>query len=119
MYRIAWACCATTIAWRWFWIYRGCWKLFPGPRFEFEIDGVTPSSSGSSARSSLEEVMKSRLSGTILTLIVLNAIAYAAAIYFAFSAGKQAAGGSSETTGVFVAGGVALIASILLFWRLS
>jgi len=37
--RIASACCATTIAWRWFWICPGSWKFSPGQ--PFEICGVT------------------------------------------------------------------------------
>jgi methyl-accepting chemotaxis protein len=63
--------------------------------------------------------MKSRLSGTIWMLIGLNAAAYAAAIWFAFNAGKQAGGGATETTGLFIAGGVAVIVSIILAWRLG
>src|SRR5262249_61270710 len=63
--------------------------------------------------------MKSRLSGTIWMLIAFNAAAYAAAIWLAFNAGKQTGSGSSELTGVFIAGGVALASSIILFWRLG
>src|SRR5215470_5335882 len=63
--------------------------------------------------------MKSRLSGTIWTLVVLNVLAFAAAIYLAFSAGQKSAAGSAETTGLFVAAGAALFATILLYWRLS
>src|SRR5262249_39942284 len=68
---------------------------------------------------SLEAVMKSRLSGTIWGLIALNAVAYAAAIYFAFNAGKQTGGGGTDSTGLFIAGGVAAVASIILAWRLG
>ncbi|HUL34360.1 MAG TPA: HAMP domain-containing methyl-accepting chemotaxis protein [Candidatus Eisenbacteria bacterium] len=63
--------------------------------------------------------MKSRLSNTILMLILANAGAYAVAIWFAFSAGKQAGGGSADNTGIIVAGVVAVVVSFFLFWRLS
>src|SRR5215475_7958952 len=63
--------------------------------------------------------MKSRLSGTIWMLIGLNAAAYAAAIWFAFSAGKQVGGGATESMGLFISIGVAVIASIILAWRLG
>src|SRR5215469_16826656 len=63
--------------------------------------------------------MKSRLSGTIWMLIALNAAAYFAAIWFAFNAGRQAGGGATESTGVFIAGGVAVVISIILAWRLG
>ena len=63
--------------------------------------------------------MKSRLSSTIYMLIFANIGAYAVAIWFAFSAGKQAAGGSADTTGLVVAGGVALAMTMFLFWRFN
>jgi len=64
--------------------------------------------------------MKSRLSSTLNLLVFANVAAYAVAIWFAFSAGKQAgSGGSSESTGIIIAGVVALAMTIVLFWRLG
>ncbi len=62
--------------------------------------------------------MKSRLSSTIWMQILANIAAYVVAIWFAFSAGKQAGSGSADTTGVMIAGGTALAITILLAWRL-
>jgi methyl-accepting chemotaxis protein len=65
--------------------------------------------------------MKSRLSSTILGLVFLNALALAAAIWFAFSAGKQAANGGTpfESSGTIIAVVIAIGICIVLFWRLS
>src|SRR5262249_39510909 len=63
--------------------------------------------------------MKSRLSGTIWTLIGLNAAAYAAAIWFAFGAGKQAGSGGTGTTGLFLSPGGPRGAPTHPAWRLG
>src|SRR3974377_2483283 len=61
--------------------------------------------------------MKSLLSSTIYLLIFLNVAAYAVAIWFAFSAGKQAGSGTGENTGLMVAVGLAVVMSIILMGR--
>jgi hypothetical protein len=65
--------------------------------------------------------MKSRLSSTIWTLITLNGVALAAAIWFAFNAGRQSANGGSplESSGTIVAIVIAIGISIVLAWRLG
>src|SRR5258705_3217831 len=65
--------------------------------------------------------MKSRLSSTIWMLVFLNAVALAGAIWFSYSAGKQAANGGSplESSGTIVAVVIAIVMSIVLAWRLG
>src|SRR5246127_3401663 len=65
--------------------------------------------------------MKSRLSSTIWMLVFLNAVALAGAIWFSYSAGKQAANGGSplESSGTIVAVVIAIGMSIVLAWRLG
>src|SRR5260370_28310685 len=65
--------------------------------------------------------MKSRLSSTIWMLVFLNAVALAGAIWFSYSAGKQAANGGSplESSGAIVAVVIAIGMSIVLAWRLG
>src|SRR5882724_8518807 len=65
--------------------------------------------------------MKSRLSGTIWGLIGLNALALLGVMWFAFSAGKQAANGGSlfESSGTIIAIVIAIAVSIILAWRLG
>src|SRR5690348_15636265 len=64
--------------------------------------------------------MKSRLSSTIWMLVFLNAAALGGAIWFAFSAGKQAAnGGSALEGGTIIAIVIAIGMSIVLAWRLG
>jgi len=57
--------------------------------------------------------MKSRLSSTIVMLIAANIVA----IWFAYSAGKQAGAGSPETTGIIIAIVAAVVATVLVAWR--
>src|SRR5260370_29212173 len=65
--------------------------------------------------------MKSRLSSTIWMLVFLNAVALAGAIWFSYSAGKQAENGGSplESSGTIVAVVIAIGMSIVLAWRLG
>src|SRR5260370_33438262 len=65
--------------------------------------------------------MKSRLSSTIWMLVFLNAVALAGAIWFSYSAGKQAANGGSplQSSGTIVAVVLAIGMSIVMAWRLG
>ena len=72
--------------------------------------------------------MKSRLSSTIWTLVVLNGIVLAAVIALAYNAGRQsgnvsildfAALPSAAVGGVAFAVGLAMLVTIILAWRLS
>ncbi|HET6928777.1 MAG TPA: methyl-accepting chemotaxis protein, partial [Candidatus Acidoferrum sp.] len=67
--------------------------------------------------------MKSRLSSTIWMLVLfLNGIALAGAIWFAYSAGRQATNGGGsplENSGVIIAIVIAIGMSIVLAWRLG
>jgi twitching motility protein PilJ len=72
--------------------------------------------------------MKSRLSSTIWTLVVLNGIVLAAVIALAYNAGRQsgnvsifdlAALPSASAGGVAFAVGLALLVTIILAWRLG
>src|ERR1700719_708617 len=72
--------------------------------------------------------MKSRLSSTIWTLVVLNGIVLAAVIALAYNAGRQsgnvsildfAALPSAAVGGAALAAGLALLVTIILAWRLS
>jgi len=65
--------------------------------------------------------MKSRLSSTIWTLVILNGVALAAVLWLAYSAGRQSAagGGGFEPSGLIIPGIIALAISIVLAWRLG
>src|SRR5689334_18583042 len=65
--------------------------------------------------------MKSRLSSTIWGLVGLNVLALLGVMWFAFSAGKQAANGGSlfESGGTIAAIVIAIGISIVLAWRLG
>jgi methyl-accepting chemotaxis protein len=72
--------------------------------------------------------MKSRLSSTIWTLVVLNGIVLAAVIALAYNAGRQAGNvsffdfaalPSATAGGVALAVGLALLVTIILAWRLG
>jgi twitching motility protein PilJ len=71
----------------------------------------------------LEEVMKSRLSSTIWTLVILNGLALFAVVGIAFSAGKKAGEASLFDFGspaggtVLVALAIALAAALIVAWR--
>ena len=61
--------------------------------------------------------MKSRLSSSIGMLVTANVAAFAAAIWFAYSAGKQTGAGTPDTTGMIIAIVAAVAATIILAWR--
>src|SRR5215471_4674082 len=64
--------------------------------------------------------MKSRLSSTIWTLIILNGVALFTVLGLAYSAGHQAGGGGAfEPSGLVLPAIVALGMSIILAWRLG
>jgi methyl-accepting chemotaxis protein len=64
--------------------------------------------------------MKSRLSSTIWTLVILNGVALFTVLALAYSAGRQASGGAAlEPGGLIVPAIVALGMSIVLAWRLG
>jgi methyl-accepting chemotaxis protein len=64
--------------------------------------------------------MKSRLSSTIWTLVILNGVALFTVLALAYSAGRQASGGAAlEPGGLIVPAVVALGMSIVLAWRLG
>ena len=59
--------------------------------------------------------MKSRLSSTIWMLIFANVVGFGVAVWFAYSAGKQAGAGSPDMTGMIIAivGAVAATAATM------
>jgi len=64
--------------------------------------------------------MKSRLSSTIWTLIILNGVALFTVLGLAYSAGRQTSGGAPfEPSGLVLPAIVALGMSIVLAWRLG
>ncbi|MGB2635291.1 MAG: methyl-accepting chemotaxis protein, partial [Candidatus Acidiferrum sp.] len=65
--------------------------------------------------------MKSRISTTIWTLIILNGVALFAVLGLAYSAGRQAAANSTgfDATGLIIPGVVALSTTIILAWKLG
>jgi methyl-accepting chemotaxis protein len=63
--------------------------------------------------------MKSRLSGTIWMLVILNGFALFTVIGFAYNAGRSSGGGGFEPGGLIVPALVALGVSIFLAWRLG
>src|SRR5271169_3950158 len=66
--------------------------------------------------------MKSRLSSTIWTLIILNAFALFIVLGLAYSAGKQAGSSTSggfDATGLIIPVVLALGITIVLAWRLG
>jgi twitching motility protein PilJ len=73
----------------------------------------------------LEEVMKSRLSSTIWTLVIVNGLALFAAVGFGFSAGKKAGEASLFDFGspaggtALVALAIALVTALIIAWRLG
>jgi len=65
--------------------------------------------------------MKSRLSTTIWTLIILNGVALFVVLGLAYSAGRQAAANSTgfDATGLIIPGVAALGMTIVLAWKLG
>ena len=63
--------------------------------------------------------MKSRLSSTIWTLIILNAFAFVVVLALAYNAGRQSSGGAFDASGLIIPGIVAIGISIILAWRLG
>jgi len=63
--------------------------------------------------------MKSRLSSTIWTLVILNGVALAVVLGLAYNAGRQSSGGAFEPSGLIIPGIIALGISIVLAWRLG
>jgi methyl-accepting chemotaxis protein len=65
--------------------------------------------------------MKSRLSSTIWTLIILNGVALFVVLGLAYSAGRQAAANNTgfDATSLIIPGVVALAMTIILAWRLG
>ncbi len=65
--------------------------------------------------------MKSRISTTIWTLVILNGVALFAVLGLAYSAGRQAAVNSTgfDATGLIIPGVVALSTTIILAWKLG
>ena len=64
--------------------------------------------------------MKSRLSGTIWMLTILNGVALFTVLGLAYSAGKQASGGTGfEPSGLIIPALIAVGMSIVLVWRLG
>src|SRR3974390_1774494 len=64
--------------------------------------------------------MKSRLSSTIWTMIILNGVVLFAVLGLAYSAGRQNGGGAPfELSGLILPSVVALGMSIILAWRLG
>jgi len=65
--------------------------------------------------------MKSRLSSTIWTLIILNGVALFVVLGLAYSAGRQAATNNTgfDATSLIIPGVVALAMTIILAWRLG
>ena len=65
--------------------------------------------------------MKSRLSSTIWTLVILNGVALFAVLWLAYSAGRQATPGENgfEPGRLIIPGIIALGISIVLAWRLG
>src|SRR5260370_25517827 len=110
MFRIASECCGMTTAWRWWWICAGCSRFFRGQAFEFCGDDADRWR-GLRGRD-LEGGMKSRLSSTIWTLVLLNGVAGFVVLGLAFSAGKKAGEASLFDFGS-PAGGTLLLAIVL------
>jgi len=63
--------------------------------------------------------MKSRLSSTIWTLIILNGVALFVVLGLAYNAGRQSSAGAFEPGGLIIPAIVALGISIVLAWRLG
>src|SRR5258708_40320026 len=98
----------------------GCSTFFPGRVCEFCGDSAD-GRRGLRGRD-LEDSMKSRLSSTIWTLVLLNGVVGFAVLGLAFSAGKKAGEASLFDFGspaggtVLLAIGLALVTAVILVW---
>src|SRR6266513_955980 len=110
-----------TTAWRWLSICAGFSRFFRGPAFEFCGDDAARRR-GLRGRD-LEGGMKSRLSSTIWTLVLLNGVVGFIVLGLAFSAGKKAGEASLLDFGspaggtVLFAVALALVTTLILGWR--
>src|SRR5260370_422886 len=110
-----------TTDWRWLSIYAGCSRSFRARAFE--ICGDNADARRGLRGRDLEDGMKSRLSSTIWTLVLLNGVVGFIVIGLAFSAGKKAgetslfAFGSPAGGTVRVAIVLAVARAAVLAWR--
>src|SRR5216684_3672551 len=121
MCRTASACCVTTTVWLCCLISENCSRCFQGPAFDC-VRRINPRC-GSRLRH-LEEGMKSRLSSTIWTLVLVNGLVVFAVLWLAYSAGRQSNGASLLDFGSLPgsASGAVLLAfgtAVFLAWRLN